>query len=420
MSEFERREICEGVGFNSISDARFKKGRIAAALITPLSRRTASANALLSCVLTRSCAKYPDVTALYRKLNDLYGAALYPTVYRRGDFQMISISAAGLDDRYAPEGKGISGELAELLCSILFEPKLVEGRFDPEDVEQERRQLIENIDAEYNDKRTYAINRCIEKMCKDELFSIGRYGSREDVAALDSDSIYSAWGELLEKSEIELMMLGNADPGNAFESFKNRFGSKPRKIIGETLYIDKVSEVKRIVETDEIAQSKLVMGYRCAHPKNIEDRIANTVMSAVLGATPTSKLFTNVREKQSLCYYCASSVDNEKGIMLVDSGVETQNIEKTEKAVSEQISLMKNGVITDEELSNAKLAVKNAYLASMDSLATMQSYYLGMILTGTVYTPVQAAALVDNVTKDQVISLAGQIKPDTVFSLIGN
>ncbi len=420
MSGWERKQLCDGVGFSYIADMRFKKGRIGATLITPLSRKTAAANALLSFVLTRSCRNYPDFTALNRKLNDLFGAALYPSVYRRGDFQMIGLSAAGLDDRYAPQGKNVSGELAELLCEIMFDPKLVNGRFDPADVEQEKRQLIETIDAEYNDKRTYAINRCTENMCREELFSIGRFGSREDVEALTTDSVYEAWKVLLDQSEVELMMLGSASPDTAMERFRKQFESKPRKCVGQTKFVAKVDEVKRIVETDEIAQSKLVMGYRCAHPQNMQERIASGLMSAVLGATPTSKLFLNVREKQSLCYYCSSMVDNDKGIMIVDSGVETKNIEKTENAVTEQINLLKNGVISEEELENAKLAIKNAYIASMDSLAAMQSYYLSMVLSGENYSPREAAALVDGVTKDQVVAFAKQIQLDTVFSLIGN
>ena len=162
------------------------------------------------------------------------------------------------------------------------------------------------------------------------------------------------------------------------------------------------------------------MGFRCASPAVPADRIANTLMGAILGGTPTSKLFLNVREKQSLCYYCASRVNNTKGIMLIDSGVETKNIEKAEEAIMEQLRLLKNGCITDEELQNAKLAVKNSLISSQDSLGALQLHYITGVLTGQTLSPQEAAALVDGITKDQITELARQIKPDTVFSLIGN
>lgn len=420
MNGFMRKEICEGVVFNSIVDHRFRIGRLSVTLLLPLSRETAAANALLSCVLTRSCQKYPDFTSLNRKLNELYGAALYPMVRRIGDFQAITISASGLDDRYTLDNESVSSELAELLCAILCEPKLINGHFDEEDVEQERRQLLEDIDAEYNEKRVYAVNRCIEKMCRDELFAIGRYGTREDVVKLTHEQLVSAWKNLLECAKIEITMLGSADPEKAYQRFAEIFGNKPRKIGGSTKIITEVPEVKHIVETDEITQSKLVLGYRCAYPKDQRQIVAASLMSAILGGTPTSKLFSNVREKQSLCYYCASRVDTEKAILLIDSGVETENIGKAQEAIIEQVELLKNGRITDDEMLSAKLAVKNAYISALDSLVSVQAFYIQSILRTEHLSPEEAADIVESITRDEIIDLAASMQLDTVFSLVGN
>ncbi len=420
MYEFTKKTICDGVSFGNIKDDRFKRGRINATLIVPLDKKTAAANALLSCVLTRSCKKYPDFTSLNRKLDELYGAALYPSVSKYGDFQTVTLSVSGLDDRYALDGKSISSEITELLCSILFEPNITNGHFLEEDFQQEKRQLIENIDAEFNDKRSYAIRRCIEIMCRDELFSISRFGSREDVAALTQENIYKAWKSLLDNARAELCMLGSTPYEKALEGFKKYFDGKPRKMTGSTKIISDVGEVKRIVETEEIVQSKLVMGFRSAYPKTVRERIANTLMSMILGGTPTSKLFQNVREKQSLCYYCSSNVNNNKGIMLIDSGVETDNIEKTESAVMEQITALVHGNVTDEELLSAKKALKNLYISTMDSLSAMHAWYMGSVLSSLVASPLEEAEIVDDITKEEVVELANRIKLDTVFSLIGN
>ena len=420
MYEFTKKTICDGVSFGNIKDDRFKRGRINATLVMPLDKKTAAANALLSCVLTRSCKKYPDFTSLNRKSDELYGAALYPSVNRFGDLQTVTISVSGLDDRYSLDGKSISSEITELLCSILFEPNITDGHFLEEDFEQEKRQLLENIDAEFNDKRVYAINRCIEIMCRDELFSIGRFGSREDVSALTQENIYKAWKNLLDNARVELCMLGNTPYEKALEGFRKYFDGKPRKITGSTKVISEVGEVKRIVETEEIVQSKLVMGFRCACPKTLRERIANSLMSAILGGSPTSKLFQNVREKQSLCYYCASRADNTKGIMLIDSGVETDNIEKAENAIMEQINAFVHGNVTDEELNSAKKVLKNVYISTLDNLSAMHGWYIGGTLSSFLASPAEEADIVDRITKEEVTELANRIKLDTVFSLIGN
>ncbi len=420
MSDFIRKNICNGVTFGSVTDDRFKIGRLSATLIVPLSKETAAANALLSCVLTRSCKKYPDFTALSRKLDSLYGAALYPSVNQIGDHQTLTISVTGIDDRYALDGESVSSELAELLCSILFEPNIVDGHFVDDDVEQERRQLIENIDSEYNDKRLYAIKRCIELMCKDELYSIGRFGSKEDVEKLTHENIYSAWKNLLNSSRVELTMLGNSDVQKAYEGFEKYFKERPRTF-NETNHQEVTP--KKVIhesETEDVSQSKLVMGFRCSYFKNDEDCLANSLMSAVLGGTPTSKLFLNVREKESLCYYCVSRVDNNKGIMLIDSGVETKNIEKTEEAALKQLNALKNGAVTDSEIDNAKLAIKNSLMSSLDNLGAIQSFYTSKIMRENRLSPLKAAEAVDRITKDKIVELAQSIELDTVFALRGN
>lgn len=420
MSEFVQRKICDGVTFASITDDRFKIGRLSATLFVPLSRQTAAANALLSCVLTRSCRKYPDFTSLSRKLESLYGAALYPYVKKIGDYQALTIAVSGLDDIYTLDGEAVSAELAELLSSIIFEPNINNGLFSEEDIEQERRQLIESIDSEYNDKRYYAVKRCIENMCSGELFSIERCGSKQEVEALTNADVYSAWKRLLNESRVELTMLGSASPEKAFDSFEKYFGNKPRTM-REIPHTDVIpNEVRYFSEKQELSQSKLVMGFRCYYDNDDKTALENSLMAAVLGSTPTSKLFVNVREKQSLCYYCVSRLDSNKGILIIDSGVETENIEKAKDAILEQLELLKKGDISDEELVNAKLAVKNSLMSSLDSLAALQNFYIGGIMRKNQLTPLGAAELTDGISKERIIELANKVQLDTVFTLKGN
>ncbi len=419
MSEFNRTELCRGVSFTGIIDDRFKRNRIGVALITPLDKKTAAANALLSCVLTRSCKKYPDFTSFSRKLDSLYSAAIYPLVRKIGDYQAVVISVSGIEDKYAYDGQSVSEQLSELLCSVLFEPNLTDGRFNEEDVEQERRQLLEDIDAEFNEKRTYAINRCIENMCQGEPFSIGRCGSREDVESLSSDDIYNAWKNLIDNSRVEITMLGSTDPEKSIEKFRSFFKPRTCELPSDSITKTAGEEVRRITETDELSQSKLVMGFRCKKPGGSKESVENTLMGIILGGIPTSKLFLNVREKQSLCYYCAARVDNEKGILLIDSGVESENIEKTEAAVLRQIEEMKKGNITEEELHFAKLALKNAFISSTDSLAALQSFYISRANMKEKLSPREASALVDDITSEKITMLARQIELDTVYTLKG-
>ncbi len=419
MSDFIRRKICNGVTFGSFSDDRFKKGRISATLLTPLKRETAAANALLSCVLTRSCRKYPDFTSLARKLEELYGAGLYNGIRQIGDHQALTLTVTGLDDKYTFENDSISGELAELLCNIMFDPDVRDGKFAEENLEQERRQILEDIESENNDKRLFAIKRCVEIMCENETYSIGRFGDKEDIEALENQDVYKAWERLMDSARVELTMLGDSSPEYAFESFRDNFSGKPRAFVPGKPETYELRELKRVTETEELSQSKLVLGLRCEAFDRDPDCIANSLMSIILGGTPTSKLFLNVREKKSLCYYCVSRVDSNKGVMLIDSGVETENLSAAEEAILEQLEEMKKGNITADELENAKLALKNAYLSSLDSLASIQSYYVGGLLIKDKLSPQEAAGAVDDINLDRITELAKKVKLDTIYTLKG-
>ena len=68
------------------------------------------------------------------------------------------------------------------------------------------------------------------------------------------------------------------------------------------------------------------MGFRTGTATPDEGVPATRLMAALFGGTPNSKLFLNVREKLSLCYYCSASYNSMKGIMLVQSGVEVKRI----------------------------------------------------------------------------------------------
>ena len=418
MNDIIRKEIADGVFFNSVSDSRFKTMRITANIITPLSAQTASENALLCGILSRSCKAYPDFTALSRKLAFLYGADINTSVSKGGDRQILGISASGLDDRYALDGESISEELSQLLCGVIFEPNFSGECFVEEEVEQERRQLLDVIDSEFNEKRIYANGQMIKHMCEGETFGIKRYGTAEKIKEATPASLFKAWQRLLETASFEIMYIGDSSPDKAEEVFRAAFekiSRKPQKI--EVSNIRRAESVKRVSEEMELSQSKLVMGFRtdCAEPD--PEVNAERVMCAILGGTASSKLFCNVREKQSLCYYCASRYDRQKGIMIVDSGVEGENIEKAEKGILKEIEDMQNGNITDFELESAKMAIVNSFSSTNDTVGGIDAWYTNQLFDKSFKSIEEVSKMINAVTRDEVVAAAKKLTLDTVYVL---
>ncbi len=421
MSNLMRKQISDCLTFNTIKESRFKTMRISVTAFLPLDKLTAANNALMSLVLTRSCNKYPDFTMLSKKLSSLYGATLTSGFRKMGDVQALTFSVSGLDDRYALEGDVISKELSNLLCDVLFDPLLKDNAFDEGECEQERRQLIDMIDSEFNEKRVYANQKAVSIMCEDEAFGVARYGSRESVLSATPADLYEAWLNMLKTARFEIIYVGDSDSTNAFDVFKERFAKinrEPATI--DTKVVREAQRVKTENEDMELSQSKMILGFRTAIAEPDDEAMAARVMCALLGGTAHSKLFCNVREKLSLCYYCSSSYIRSKGIMFVESGVERDNIEKAKEAILGEIKAMQNGDITDEELKATKLSMNNAFFSSCDTVGGISNYYMSQMLDKAVLTPQQAVELVENVTKEDVIACAKKLTLDTVFTLTGN
>jgi predicted Zn-dependent peptidase len=415
----QRKTIYDGIHLNRIRDCRFKTGRLSAVMLLPLNADTACAYGILPFLMRRSCRQYPDFTTLQKKLSELYGASLSADVRKLGEVQALTLTAVGLDDRYALQGEAISAELFSLLCQSIFDPVVAGDAFEKDAVEQEKRQLLELIDSEYNDKRAYAKLRCEQLMCADEAFGTGRFGSREDVAALTPQRLYQAWGKMLREARFEFYLLGGSEFSGAEETIRASFGgvSRGETVQCKTEVVRKPGSVREFTDPMEVAQAKLVMGFRTGVAVPDEDVMAMRLMSALYGGTPNSKLFLNVREKLSLCYYCSSQYDRNKGIMLVQSGVEQKNLEKAQEEILNQLRAVQEGDFTEEDLHAAKMSVSNSFLSSADYLSGLENWYVSSLFDQAVLTPQEAARSIESVTKQQVVQAAKRVALDTVYRL---
>lgn len=420
MSKNIRTVLAENVYFNEINVDRFKTMRLTVIALLPLEKDSASDFALLTQVLSRSCNEYPDFTALSKKLSSLYGASLSAGVRKVGESLALTFSIAGIDDRYAFDGDVVSQELSELLLKVIFEPKFINGVFDTEEVEQERRQLIDLADSEFNDKRVYANAKLIENMCKDEAFGIKRYGNRENILKSTPESLKSAWERMLRGASFEVFYVGGASCEGAKKIFKEKFEAVercPEKL--HTEIIRHAEETKKIEETMEIAQAKVLMGFRTDCCKDDDDVFAMRLMNVILGSGTRSKFFLNIREKQSLCYYCFSRYNRFKGILTVESGVEGANAERTVEAVLHELEEVRNGNFTDEDLRLAKLSVSSDFVSVTDTVTGNEEWFVSQISDPCFYTIEEATEKFANITKEDIVAAAKKLTLDTVYILKG-
>ena len=413
-------QLAEGVRFAALSDDRFKTDRLTVALSLPLEKDKISARSLLPFLLTRCCAAYPTVTAMRQRLNMLYGASVSAEVLKVGENQVLLISAVSLADRYALKGECVSGECTRLLLMQLFDPALENGLFREEDVEQEKRCLIEFIEAEFNSKRAYARRRCEELLCENEVCALSEYGTAEDAERVTPADVTAAWREALESAQMLWIYQGSGDGQVCADAVRDAFASGGRRnpLPVRCMQTPPVADgIRRKTEYTAVNQAKLFIGLRTACVGHSEQARITRLAVSLLGGTSQSLLFKNVREKMSLCYYCSATYDSHMGAVLIDSGVAEDAIEKAEEEILHQLSLLAAGEFTEEDWQNTRMQYISRLRGYRDSQSSMANWCIGRLLFGHGETPEEAIEQISAVTREQVCAAAALIRPQCVYVL---
>lgn len=411
------QNIAEGIRFCSVKTDKFKTCCVNISLAMPLDKN-ASARAILPFMFSRRCAKYPDYTSLNRVLDELYGAAVSAGVLKRGEAQVISFSMSAIDDRFALDGDKVALECTKLLADMIFDP-LTEGESFPEDIiEQEKRLLVEAIENEQNDKRRYAMLRCEQLMFADEAYGVNRFGSVEDVKALTPDVVYAAWRDVLQKATVQITMVSSMDPQPIVDLIREKFSEIERHPVEiKTLFVSGLPKPEYISESMPLKQGKLVMGFRTGMRSEDDMMPAMKVAVDIFGGGTYSKLFSVVREKMSLCYYCSAALFNSKGIIMVQSGIEDANEEKAKNEIINQLRLTAEGEFTDEDFSSSIKSLTDSILGNSDTPEEITAWYASQILRNELKAPETYAKEIGNVDRAEVVRAAKTIMLDTIFML---
>jgi predicted Zn-dependent peptidase len=413
-------EIANEVVLHYIKTDKFKTNYMSFNFVAPLNRDDAHYNAMLPLILMRGTEKYPSQAHINKRLQYLYSADISARNDSFGEYQIFGMRANMLNNRYA-NGTDVTRETVELLLDMVFNPYLVNGEFDKDFTKGEKINLIDVIEAEKNNKGGYALTRLTEEMCKDEVFGISKMGEVDKIKKITSKSLYKAYKDAIKNYKIQIYFVGDCDIDSVADQIKARFVGIERTPvqINDAPIIEKATEVKEIVETEKVNQGKLVMGFRTAYHYQENEYHLVQLFNEVFGGSPTAKLFLNVREKMSLCYYCRSAVSQKTGTMFVSSGIEAKNKEIAKEAILDQLKMIQRGEVTDEELVSAKKSMKNSFLTVYDSAAAMETMVFFRGLCGIKTTPILEIEKVEKATIEDVMRVANKITLDTVYFLKG-
>lgn len=411
----ERINIGNGINLNLIKTDKFKSNLLSYYFIRPLSKEEVTKNTLLPLVLKRGTEDYDTNLKIQKKLEQMYGANLSIGINKRGEKQVLRFTLENVNGSYVDDNDYIY-DVVDLLKSIIYNPTLEKGYFRKDYVFQEKENLRKRIEGRINDKRSYALDRCIEEMCKNEKFSIHPLGTLEDLKKVDETTLYEHYQEVIQTSPIEIFYVGEYDE-KLVDYIKNIEKVNREEIIDiprETVS-NNVSTKNMVSESLDVNQGKLVLGLRTGIP--YEEKLYNglLVASDILGGGPNSKLFRNVREKESLAYYISSSVLKYKSLMLIDGGIEFANFDKTISIIKDELEELKNGIFSDEDIEISKKSIISSTRSIKDSIFLISEFFFSQSLSKDDRSLNEILDDINSVTRDEIIEASSSIALDTIY-----
>ena len=411
----------KGINLTLIPEEKFKSNLVSIYIQRILDRDEVTMNALLPSIIKSGSEKYPSAREMSYHQDDLYGVSIGADSSKRGESQVITFKIISTDEEYIEEK--IFKKVVKYLDEVVNHPLVIDGGFKEEYVAIEKENLKNRIESIINDKGRYAVERAREEMFKNEKYGISDLGYLADIDKITAKGLYEHYVNIMKTSPIDIVVEGNFDEDEIVEIISNGFDFHRENIIEipRADFIKKVDEIKVIKEEMDITQGKLVMGYRCNVDYKDEFKYYSLfVGSNVLGGGPHSKLFVNVREKESLCYYIYSSLEKYKTSMFISSGIESENYDKTVELIGEQLKSLKEGKISDEELLNSKSAIISSLKTIKDSLGGSSDFYFSQSMGGTNTTVEKIIEMIEKVTVSDIVEAFKNIELDTIYFLSNN
>ncbi len=409
-----------------IPTEKFKTGGINITFCDNLCRDRAYKNALIPMILCRGTQKYPTAKSISEKFQELYGSDFATSVDKKGEIQLIQFAADFVEEKYAEKYENLPQNVVRMLLEIITDP-ITNNQgtgFKEEYFTQECKNNNDFIRGLKNDKRSYSMHRCREIMCQGENYGIYEMGTVEDSFGLTPENLYRYYRDyFLKKTVIKVFVCSRREPLWLYDMLKEFFGmgTDLESDTGISLslgYTEKsIKQLKYAKDSFDVAQGKLNIGFRTNVPPDSEEFYALAVCNGILGAGPGSKLFRNVREKNSLAYYAACRLERMKGIMIAYSGIDPANYEKARDLILEQLHEIQKGNVSQTEYDDTVKMFVNSYNSYKDTVFSVMDFYLNQILLGTDLTIDGFIENIKSVTIDEVIAVSRKIQPDTVYFL---
>lgn len=413
-------EIIKGVHLHFIQSEKFKTNKIKVRFSAPMSEKTIAGRVLTASMLETSNALYPTSQAFREKLANLYGANYSTSLSRRGLVHYLDINLSFVRDQFLSRKNMLADEILDFLKASLFFPLSNGQAFDTKTFEIEKRNVLTDLEAEI-ENHFYHAHRELNNLFYDlPEMRIPRVATIELVEKETAETSFAAFQQMLNQDQIDFFFIGDFNEIAVREKIQEfQFSEREQPL--QLSYQQNYSNITREkLEQRDVHQSIVELAYHFSSQYGDRSHLPLIVLNGLLGGFAHSKLFVNVREKESLAYTISSNFDIFSGLMRIYAGIDRANRTKTIALINRQILDLKRGHFTDEELEQTKNMLKNSILLAQDRQNTLiERAYMSSVL-GKKFLSLEAwLKALENVSKADLIETAQQLKLQAIYFMEG-
>jgi len=408
-----------GMNVHILPTAKFKTTTIVTMIEQALSEEHVTKTALLAMVMKRATARFPETKRLRAHLDFLYGAIFDVDVMKKGERQVLQIYMEVPNEKYLSKDATLLEAAIQFVGDMLTRPLVENGAFLEKYMTQEKETLRKRMESLIDDKMKYANQRVTEEMCKGEPFSLLVQGRVEDLPNITCEELYTYFQELTATNPINMFVVGDVEPQNVSEIIRAQVPLERTnvKALQLTNTPKQVSAEREVIDRLDVNQAKLNIGCRTQITYKDDDYPALLMYNGVLGGFPHSKLFVNVREKESLAYYAVSRLESHKGILMMMSGIDVNKYQRAVEIIKEQLDLMGKGSISEEELGLTRATLSNQFRELTDSARGMIDFTYNGVISGRKRQLTELLQAINDVTIDEIKQVADKVNIDTIYLL---
>ncbi len=403
-----------------IQDHKFKNDYVQVRFITKLDQESIAKRMLLTLLMNELCEKFYTKQLVSNELDRLYGASYRCSSSIIGNAQLFIFKTKAIRSSFIHHEMDLLEEQFKLLHAFLMNPRVVDNAFLQEHVKEAKMNYKNSVQRSQDDPSTYSMHEAMKIAGKGQPLGAGIHDDLQAVDAITPQDLYDAYKQLVNEMHCDVMVLGNSSQERVEELVRTYLPFTHKGIDFSVNYEMQYRDIDDVVEEKELSQSYITSVYT-THTKNDEaDYYALRVANVVFGQIPGSLLFQEIREKRSLCYSIYSALNPYDGALMISTGVDNANIEKTHALIEKQLERMQTHAFDEQLVEVAKRMIVNSIIASADDPDSIFALQYRNVLFNDPHDINQVIEEINKVQISDIVTVMNKVKRVASFTLKGN